>query len=69
MERIKDILIEEVGITRTTTKYYSKAVTIHWAGKRVVTKILNYLYKNATIYMQRKYNKYLYMVTRQSNLQ
>ena len=69
MERIKDILIEEVGITRTTTKHYSKAVTIHWAGKGVVTKILNYLYKNATIYMQRKYNKYLYIVTRQSNLQ
>jgi len=45
------------------------AQVMHYGGFNVVLKILNYLYRNATIYLQRKYAKYKIMVTRQSNLQ
>lgn len=34
------------------------AVTIHYSGKNVCKRILDYLYQDATIYLQRKYNKY-----------
>lgn len=34
------------------------AVSIHYSGKYQVTKLLNYLYNNATIYLQRKYDIY-----------
>lgn len=34
------------------------AVSIHYSGKHQVTKLLNYLYNNATIYLQRKYDIY-----------
>ena len=64
VEAVKAIICEEVGVSNTTTKMYSKAATIHWAGKGVVTKILNYLYEDATIYLERKYQKYLNIVTR-----
>lgn len=61
MERVKDIFVEQIGVTRTTTKHHSKAVAIHWSGRGVVTKILNYLYKDAHVYMKRKYDKYISM--------
>ena len=35
------------------------AKTISWTGKNVCYKILKYLYQNSTIYLERKYNKYL----------
>ena len=41
---------------------------MHYSGFNVVLKIMNYLYKDATIYLKRKYDKYLSMVSRQSNL-
>ena len=34
------------------------AASIHYSGRNQVTTFLNYLYKNATIYLQRKYNIY-----------
>lgn len=45
------------------------AGTIHYCGYNVVMRLLNYLYKDATIYLKRKHDKYIEMVTRQSNLQ
>lgn len=45
------------------------AQIIHYGGFNVVLRLLNYLYKDATIYLKRKHDKYLQMVVRQSNLQ
>lgn len=42
---------------------------MHYGGFNNVLKIMNYLYKDATIYLKRKHDKYLSMVSRQSNLQ
>lgn len=64
VEKVKSILVEELSLTNTITMCYSKAATIRWSGKNVVTKIMKYLYKNATVYMKRKHDKYLYMVSR-----
>ena len=33
--------------------------TINYSGNKQVNKIFNFLYKNATIYLERKYAKYI----------
>ena len=69
--KMQDYIIKETGISKTKLEYPKNnfAKIVHYAGRKVVTKILNYLYKNATIYLKRKHDKYLELVTRQSNLQ
>lgn len=64
IKKIYDIFIEKLNITATTISQNPNnyARVIHWSGKKVVTKILNYLYKDSTIYLQRKYNKYLQII-------
>lgn len=71
LQKMQEIICENAQVAKTTIAKHKndKAVTIHWSGYGVVLKILNFLYKDATIYLQRKYEKYMYMVTRQSNLQ
>lgn len=40
------------------------AKSLHYGGHNVVKKIMDYLYKDATIFLKRKHDKYLTMVTR-----
>lgn len=40
------------------------AKSLHYGGHNVVRKIMDYLYKDATIFLNRKHDKYLTMVTR-----
>lgn len=49
-----------VGVVDNGLKHRKStiAVTIHYSGKNVCKRILDYLYQDATIYLQRKYNKY-----------
>ena len=59
---IQKILIESIDIpclNLRDTKGFIKV--LHYGGKNIVSKIMNYLYKDATIYLKRKhdlYNKY-----------
>ena len=40
-------------------KLFKLILNTQWRGKQQVLKILDILYKDSTIYLQRKYNKYL----------
>lgn len=57
---IQQHLVDNVGVVKNSLKKRAStmAVTIHYSGRNVCKKILDYLYNNATIYLQRKYNKY-----------
>lgn len=71
LKKIQKILIQNANVNETKLEYPKNnfAKTLHYGGRKVVTKILNYLYKNATIYLKRKHDKYTELVTRQGNLQ
>lgn len=58
--RIQEILCEKVGVTKTKPSYKKNSflTIIHWGGHNVCKRILDYLYKDATIFLQRKYKKY-----------
>ena len=57
---IQQHLVDNVGVVKNSLKRRKStiAVTIHYSGRVVCKKILDYLYNGATIYLQRKYNKY-----------
>lgn len=67
---LQEVLINGAGVKKTTIEHPKKnyAKIIHYDGYYNVLKILNYIYKDATIFLKRKHDKYLEMVTRQSNL-
>lgn len=58
---IQDTIVQNVGVKKLPLKMRSgkKAVTIHYSGHNVCKKILDYLYKDASIYLKRKHDKYL----------
>lgn len=58
---IQKILVDSIGINNLALKsrQSTSAKTLQYSGRNVVSKIMKYLYKNATIYLQRKYNLYL----------
>lgn len=60
LRKIQEHLIKNVGVTDNGLKHRKStvAVTIHYSGRNVCKRILDYLYEGATIYLQRKYNKY-----------
>lgn len=58
-----------INLLSLKTQFNNFAKTMHYGGYNVVKKILDYIYKDATIYLKRKYDKYQIIVTRQSNLQ
>lgn len=60
LRTIQEYLIDNIGITDNGLKSRNNtvAVTIHYSGKKVCKRILDYLYQDAAIYLQRKYNKY-----------
>lgn len=64
-------LIKETGVTKTKLEAPANnfARVLHYGGRIAVFKILNYLYKDATIFLKRKHDKYIDMVVRQGNLQ
>ena len=60
IEKCEKIISENTEIPLGKIQRFKNnfAVSIHYSGKYQVTKLLNYLYKNATIYLQRKYDIY-----------
>lgn len=61
LRKIQEHLIRNIGIVDNGLKHRKStiAVTIHYNGRNVCKRILDYLYQDATIYLQRKYNKYV----------
>lgn len=59
--KIQDIICSNTGVFRTKLRNRkgSFAKCISWSGRKVCKRILDYLYQDATIYLDRKYNKYL----------
>lgn len=58
--KIQDIICSNTGVFKTKLRNRNSfARCISWGGRIVCKKILDYLYNNATIYLERKYNKYL----------
>lgn len=59
--RVKEILCKETGVSNTKIRNRTGnfAKRISWNGRLVCKRILDYLYKDATIYLLRKYEKYL----------
>lgn len=60
VQELRDYLIERLGIykisicTRNDRPYTNDFGQISWAGKHDCTTLINYLYKNAHIYLNRK---------------
>lgn len=71
IKKCQEHLCNSVNITKTALNKSknSSTASLHYNGINSVLKILNYIYSNSTIYMKRKYDKYLNLVSRQSNLQ
>ena len=57
---IQQYLVDNVGVVKNSLKKRKStvAVTLHYSGRNVCKKILDHLYKDSTVYLQRKYNKY-----------
>ena len=66
IEQYQNILCKTINITKTKINIFKNnfAVALHYGGKNNVIKIMNYLYKDCTIYMNRKHNKFLNLVSR-----
>jgi hypothetical protein len=63
---ISNHLLEQNIITKTPTLYKRKpnhiVSNIRFGGNQIAYKILNYLYDNSKVYLDRKYNKYLQLI-------
>lgn len=61
LSEIQNKLCQATGVTKTSIRRHKNnfAVHISWCGRKQCKKILDYLYTNATVYMKRKYLKYL----------
>ncbi len=58
--KIQKVLNKNIGLTMTKLNQKSgqEAFQIQWGGKNNVKKFYKYLYKDATIWLDRKYNKF-----------
>lgn len=61
LEVLQNKIVENTKIHKNTLKSVSNnfAQRIHYSGRNVVKRIMDYLYKDATVYMKRKHDKYL----------
>ena len=64
LEVANKYLVQEAGINSLSIKKLPDnfAKSLHYGGHYVVKKIMDYLYKDATIYLKRKHDKYLSMI-------
>lgn len=59
--QIQNVLVKECNVPHTKLKEYkrtTKAVTLRYGGKQQVKRIYEYLYTDATVFLERKYNKF-----------
>ena len=61
LTEIQEILVNQCILPYTTLKSYkntTKAVSLRYGGKQQISRIYNYLYKDANVYLPRKYKKF-----------
>ena len=58
LDEIQHILNKECGLTKVAYENAGKAVECHWGGINNVRTFYNYLYADATVYLERKYEKF-----------
>lgn len=60
LEVVNNILTQNTGINKLQLKSLPRtfAQALHYGGRNVVMKLLDYIYKDSSIYLQRKYLKY-----------
>lgn len=58
LEAYRDILFKQAGVNKTKIRKVSNASQIAYAGNRVVKKIYEFLYKDATVFLERKKEKF-----------
>lgn len=58
---IQNFFNTNVSLTQRYPERENNNFTLHYGGNQQVPKLLDIIYKNATIYLQRKYNKYAEM--------
>lgn len=58
MTGIQTILIQSIGLSQTKLKQQNKIYYLVYGGRNECLKIRNYLYQDATVYLNRKYNKF-----------
>lgn len=58
--KVQEIIVHNTGVKSLPLKTRSgkRAVTMRYSGRLVCKKILDYLYKDASVYLNRKYEKY-----------
>ena len=49
---------------KSNQPFYTSAWHVQWRGYKQVLTILNYIYQKADLYIERKYNKYIQLLTR-----
>lgn len=66
ISQIQQILVEQCSLPETKLKSYKRtesAVSVRYGGKQQVLRIYYYLYQNATVYLQRKYDKFALLLS------
>jgi len=65
LERVSEIILKEIGevSNKLTIHVNGKQHYLNYIGKRIVN-ILNWLYKDSEIYLNRKYDKYLDIINK-----
>lgn len=57
--QMQRVFMSELGFRKTKIREYRNAFNLRYGGRNQLQKIFHYLYDNATVYMQRKYDKFL----------
>jgi intein-encoded DNA endonuclease-like protein len=65
IEQLQEILIKATGASRTKLQLYKKSCSVFWHGKNACFKVLDYLYKDSTISLDRKNKLYKKIVSLQ----
>lgn len=72
VKNIQNILINDVKVKETKISMYKCKIdtvyTLQYSGRRQILKILEWLYKDATYFIERKYNKFLYLKEKMTNV-
>lgn len=58
LHQIQQILMSACDLKATQIRYRKHSYNLRYGGKLQLERIFHYLYDNATIYMQRKYDKF-----------
>lgn len=59
LEKVQEILIKELQIGNPKLRFFRNIYYLEYKGRRQINKIKNWMYKDATIFLERKYNKFL----------